>query len=114
MFFSAVRTILELAELVKTGANLISSNSVESQVMVKFFLLPLTFILFYSKTLQTILFQIIHAVRDVAAALSNLIQSTTHACGRNPSDPTIGNLKIAAKVMVSNVSTLLKTIKVYY
>lgn len=84
----AVRTILELAELVKTGANLISSNSVESQVMI------------------------IHAVRDVAAALSNLIQSTTHACGRNPSDPTIGNLKIAAKVMVSNVSTLLKTIKV--
>jgi talin len=43
-------------------------------------------------------FQVIHAVRDVAAALSNLIQATTHASGRTPNDPAIGNLKEAAKV----------------
>lgn len=53
----------------------------------------------------------IHAVRDVASALSNLIQATTHASGRSPNDPAIGNLKEAAKVMVSNVSSLLKAIK---
>ena len=37
-------------------------------------------------------------MRDVAAALSNLIQATTHASGRSPNDPAIGNLKDAAKV----------------
>lgn len=42
----------------------------------------------------------IHAVRDVAAALSNLIQATKHASGRSPHDPAIGNLKEAAKIMV--------------
>jgi hypothetical protein len=68
----------------------------------------------------------------VAAALSNLIQATTHASGRSPNDPAIGNLKEAAKVstnkflvfsddsilnqpkfqvMVSNVSGLLRAIK---
>lgn len=43
--------------------------------------------------------QMIHAVRDVASALSNLIQATTHASGRSPNDPAIGNLKEAAKVI---------------
>lgn len=54
---------------------------------------------------------VIHAVRDVAAALSNLIQATKHASGRSPTDPAIGNLKEAAKVMVNNVAGLLRTIK---
>lgn len=85
---NAVRTILHLAEAVKGGAATISADSAESQVMV------------------------IHAVRDVAAALSNLIQATKHASGRAPNDPAIGNLKEAAKVMVTNVSSLLRTIKI--
>uniref|UniRef100_A0A914HYR3 Talin n=1 Tax=Globodera rostochiensis TaxID=31243 RepID=A0A914HYR3_GLORO len=84
---NAVRTILQLSEAVKCGAATLSSDSTEAQVMV------------------------IHAVRDVAAALSNLIQATTHASGRSPNDPAIGNLKEAAKVMVSNVGSLLRAIK---
>lgn len=84
---NAVRTILNLTEAVKGGAAFISPDSGESQIMI------------------------IHAVRDVAAALANLIQSTKHASGRSPNDPAIGNLKESAKVMVTNVSSLLKTIK---
>ncbi|KAL3090978.1 hypothetical protein niasHS_007353 [Heterodera schachtii] len=84
---NAVRTILQLSEAVKCGAATLSSDSAEAQVMV------------------------IHAVRDVAAALSNLIQATTHASGRTPNDPAIGNLKEASKVMVRNVGSLLRAIK---
>ncbi|CAK5082389.1 unnamed protein product [Meloidogyne enterolobii] len=84
---NSVRSILQLTEAVKSGASKLSPDSTEAQVMM------------------------IHAVRDVASALSNLIQATTHASGRSPNDPAIGNLKEAAKVMVSNVSSLLKAIK---
>jgi hypothetical protein len=84
---NSVRSILQLTEAVKTGVSQLSPDSIEAQVMM------------------------IHAVRDVASALSNLIQATTHASGRNHNDPAIGNLKEAAKVMVSNVSSLLKAIK---
>ncbi|VDN27369.1 unnamed protein product [Gongylonema pulchrum] len=38
------------------------------------------------------------AVRDVAAALSNLIQATKNASGRSLHDPAMGHLKEAAKV----------------
>uniref|UniRef100_A0A1I8B1N6 Vinculin n=1 Tax=Meloidogyne hapla TaxID=6305 RepID=A0A1I8B1N6_MELHA len=84
---NSVRSILQLTEAVKSGASKLSPDSTEAQVMM------------------------IHAVRDVASALSNLIQATTHASGRSTNDPAIGNLKEAAKVMVSNVSSLLKAIK---
>lgn len=84
---NAVRSILSLTEAVKGGAATLSPDSAESQIMI------------------------IHAVRDVAAALSNLIQATKHASGRSQNDPAIGNLKEAAKVMVTNVSSLLRTIK---
>lgn len=47
----------------------------------------------------------------MAAALSNLIQATKNASGRHPQDPAMNNLKEAAKVMVTNVSGLLKTVK---
>lgn len=84
---NTVRTIVHLVEAVKGGAATISADSTESQVMA------------------------IHAVRDVAAALSNLIQTTKYASGKTPTDPAIGNLKEAAKVMVTNVSSLLRLIK---
>lgn len=84
---NTVRTIVHLVEAVKGGAATISADSTESQVMA------------------------IHAVRDVAAALSNLIQTTKNASGKAPTDPAIGNLKEAAKVMVTNVSSLLRLIK---
>lgn len=85
---NAVRTIVHLSDAVKNGAASLSGDSAESQVLV------------------------IHAVRDVAAALSNLIQATKNASGRHPQDPAMNNLKEAAKVMVTNVSGLLKTVKV--
>lgn len=84
---NAVRTIMILSDAVRQGAPALSNDSAESQVLV------------------------IHAVRDVAAALSNLIQATKNASGRNPTDPSMQNLKDAARSMVSNVTNLLKTIK---
>lgn len=84
---NAVRTIVHLCDAVKNGAASLSEDSAESQVLV------------------------IHAARDVAAALSNLIQATKHASGRSPQDPAMSNLKEAAKLMVTNVSSLLRTIK---
>ncbi|KAK0407513.1 hypothetical protein QR680_019234 [Steinernema hermaphroditum] len=84
---NAVRTIVNLTDAVKSGAVSLSSDNAEAQVMV------------------------IHAVRDVAAALSNLIQATKNASGRALQDPAMGNLKEAAKIMVTNVTSLLKTVK---
>uniref|UniRef100_A0A8R1TSD6 FERM domain-containing protein n=1 Tax=Onchocerca volvulus TaxID=6282 RepID=A0A8R1TSD6_ONCVO len=84
---NAVRTIVNLSDAVKNGAVSLSSDNAEAQVMV------------------------IHAVRDVAAALSNLIQATKNASGRSLHDPAMGHLKEAAKVMVTNVTSLLKTVK---
>uniref|UniRef100_A0A1I8EQD5 I/LWEQ domain-containing protein n=1 Tax=Wuchereria bancrofti TaxID=6293 RepID=A0A1I8EQD5_WUCBA len=84
---NAVRTIVNLSDAVKNGAVSLSSDNAEAQVMV------------------------IHAVRDVAAALSNLIQATKNASGRSLHDPAMGYLKEAAKVMVTNVTSLLKTVK---
>ncbi|CAI4221289.1 unnamed protein product [Auanema sp. JU1783] len=84
---NAVRTIVNLSDAVKNGAVCLSSDNAEAQVLV------------------------IHAVRDVASALSALIQATKNASGRSLQDPAMGNLKEAAKVMVTNVTSLLKTVK---
>lgn len=43
-------------------------------------------------------------VRDVAAALSNLIQATKNASGRSLHDPAMGHLKDAAKVQMITIS----------
>ena len=84
---NAVRSIVHLSDAVKNGAAHLSEDSAESQVLV------------------------IHAVRDVAAALSGLIQATKNASGRSPNDPAMNQLKEAARVMVNNVTGLLKTVK---
>lgn len=84
---NAVRTIVNLSDAVKNGATSISNTNAEAQVMV------------------------IHAVRDVASALSSLIQATKNASGRSLHDPAMSNLKEAAKIMVTNVTSLLKTVK---
>ncbi|UMM10645.1 hypothetical protein L5515_000321 [Caenorhabditis briggsae] len=83
---NAVRTIVNLSDAVKSGAVSLSSDNSESQVLV------------------------IHAVRDVAAALTSLIQATKNASGLSLQHPAMGHLKDAAKVMVGNVSRLLRTI----
>lgn len=54
---------------------------------------------------------VIHAVKDVAAALANLIQATKNASGKSFNDPAMSHLKDAAKVMVTKVTSLLKTVK---
>ncbi|KHJ45469.1 I/LWEQ domain protein [Trichuris suis] len=84
---NAVRTIVMLSEVVKSGAAALTSQNAEAQVLV------------------------INAVKDVAAALSSLIQATKSASGKSFNDPAMNNLKEAAKVMVTNVTSLLKTVK---
>ncbi|CAB3407941.1 unnamed protein product [Caenorhabditis bovis] len=84
---NAVRTIVNLSDAVKNGAVSLHNDNAESQVLV------------------------IHAVRDVAAALASLIQATKNASGRSCQHPAMTQLKEAAKVMVSNVTCLLKTVK---
>ncbi|VDO80456.1 unnamed protein product [Heligmosomoides polygyrus] len=84
---NAVRTIVNLSDAVKNGAGSLPSSNSEAQVLV------------------------IHAVRDVAASLSSLIQATKNASGRSLHDPAMGQLKEAAKTMVSNVTSLLKIVK---
>lgn len=84
---NAVRTIVNLSDAVKNGATSLSADNQGAQVMV------------------------IHSVRDVCSALSILIQATKNAVGRSLHDPAMNNLKEAAKTMVTNVTSLLKTVK---
>lgn len=85
---NAVSTITQLAEIVKYGAASLGSDNPESQVML------------------------INAVRDVANALGDLIQATKAASGKNINDPSMAYLKESARVMVTNLTSLLKTVKV--
>ncbi|XP_013776088.1 talin-2-like [Limulus polyphemus] len=84
---NAVTTIVQLSEVVKFGAASLGSNNPEAQVLI------------------------INAVKDVASALGDLIQATKAASGKSINDPAMTNLKESAKVMVTNVTSLLKTVK---
>nr|XP_017026326.1 talin-2 isoform X2 [Drosophila kikkawai] len=84
---NAVSTITQLAEAVKRGACSLGSSQPDSQVMV------------------------INAVKDVASALGDLINCTKLASGKPINDPSMQGLKESARVMVLNVSSLLKTVK---
>ncbi|XP_023303329.1 talin-1 isoform X3 [Lucilia cuprina] len=84
---NAVTTIVQLAEAVKHGACSLGSTQPDSQVMV------------------------INAVKDVASALGDLINATKLASGKPINDPSMQDLKESARVMVLNVSSLLKTVK---
>lgn len=85
---NAVSTITQLAEVVKYGAASLGSDNPESQVML------------------------INAVKDVANALGDLIQATKCASGKGINDPSMAYLKESARVMVTNLTSLLKTVKV--
>lgn len=50
-------------------------------------------------------------MKDVASALSELIGCTKNAAGKPSNDPSMSALKDSAKVMVTNVTSLLKTVK---
>ncbi|XP_060536716.1 talin-1 isoform X2 [Cylas formicarius] len=84
---NSVATIVQLAEVVKFGAASLGSDNPESQVML------------------------INAVRDVASALGDLIHATKAASGKPINDPAMAHLKDSAKTMVTNVTSLLKTVK---
>ena len=71
---NAVTTIVQLSEVVKSGAASLGSPNREAQVML------------------------INAVKDVASALSDLMQSTKAASGKNIQDPAMHHLKDSAKV----------------
>ncbi|KAK3096284.1 hypothetical protein FSP39_025308 [Pinctada imbricata] len=83
----AVKTITRLADVVKLGAASLGSDQPEAQVLI------------------------INAVKDVASALSDLISATKNASGKSVQDPAMLHLKESAKVMVTNVTSLLKTVK---
>ncbi|XP_057693602.1 talin-2 isoform X2 [Corythoichthys intestinalis] len=84
---SSAKTITQLTEVVKLGATSMGSEDPETQVVL------------------------INAVRDVAKALAELISATKCAAGKPADDPSMYQLKGAAKVMVTNVTSLLKTVK---
>ncbi|KAF7669193.1 hypothetical protein LDENG_00230790, partial [Lucifuga dentata] len=84
---SSAKTITQLTEVVKLGATSMGSEGPETQVVL------------------------INAVRDVAKALAELISATKCAAGKPADDPSMYQLKNAAKVMVTNVTSLLKTVK---
>uniref|UniRef100_A0A672IWA8 I/LWEQ domain-containing protein n=1 Tax=Salarias fasciatus TaxID=181472 RepID=A0A672IWA8_SALFA len=84
---SSAKTITQLTEVVKLGATSMGSEDPETQVVL------------------------INAVRDVAKALAELIGATKCAAGKPADDPSMYQLKGAAKVMVTNVTSLLKTVK---
>ncbi|XP_071788038.1 talin-1-like isoform X4 [Asterias amurensis] len=84
---SAVGTITKLADVVKLGAATLGGDDPDGQVLL------------------------INAVKDVASALGDLISATKMASGKGVNDPSVGNLKSSAKVMVTNVTSLLKTVK---
>jgi talin len=71
---NAVTTIVQLSEVVKSGAASLGSPNREAQVML------------------------INSVKDVASALSDLMQSTKAASGKSIQDPAMHHLKDSAKV----------------
>lgn len=83
----AVQTIVQLADVVKQGAASLGPHNQEAQVML------------------------INAVKDVALALGDLIQATKVASGKSINDPSMLNLKDSAQAMVTNVASLLKTVR---
>ena len=74
---NAVTTIVQLSEIVKSGAASLGSPNREAQVML------------------------INSVKDVASALGDLMQSTKSASGKSIQDPAMHHLKDSAKVSQS-------------
>ncbi|XP_030044269.1 LOW QUALITY PROTEIN: talin-2 [Microcaecilia unicolor] len=84
---SSANTITQLAEVIKMGSASLGSDDPETQVVL------------------------INAIKDVTKALGDLISATKCAAGKPADDPSMYQLKSAAKVMVTNVTSLLKTVK---
>ncbi|XP_041914583.1 talin-1 isoform X5 [Alosa sapidissima] len=97
---SSVGTITKLADVVKLGAASLGAEDPETQAFFSFrgFAVGQDVVL-------------INAVKDVAKALGDLISATKAAAGKPHDDPAMLQLKNSAKVMVTNVTSLLKTVK---
>ncbi|XP_028827697.1 talin-1 isoform X2 [Denticeps clupeoides] len=97
---SSVNTITRLADVVKLGAASLGAEDPETQALYSSREFPLG---------QDVV--LINAVKDVAKALGDLISATKAAAGKPHDDPSMLQLKNSAKVMVTNVTSLLKTVK---
>lgn len=84
---NSVETIKQLSEIVKQGAQSFGSINSEAQVLL------------------------LNSVKDVAAALCDMITATKDASGKNPNDKSMNQLRDSSGVLVENVSSLLKTVK---
>lgn len=84
ILFIGCNASVQLSEVVKLGAMSLGSGNPDSQVML------------------------IHAVRDVAAALKDLIQATKDASGKHIGDPAMARLKDSAKVCHNEIYFYMK------
>ena len=82
--FISKNLLVQLSEVVKSGASSLGSPNREAQVML------------------------INAVKDVASALADLMQSTKSASGKNIHDPAMHHLKESAKVSEKIITFLKK------
>ncbi|TRY56697.1 hypothetical protein DNTS_012968 [Danionella cerebrum] len=115
---SSAKTITQLTDVVKLGAASIGPDDPETQVSEVKTVLTTD----EESNAQAVISQeclcviasevvLINAVKDVAKALAELISATKCAAGKAADDPSMFQLKSAAKVMVTNVTSLLKTVK---
>ncbi|XP_072003882.1 talin-2 isoform X3 [Engystomops pustulosus] len=108
---SSANTITQLAEVVKLGAASLGSDDPETQLYIYLQIRrPGQEKIFQMNTEQCRVV-LINAIKDVAKALGDLIGATKGAAGKAADDPSMYQLKSAAKVMVTNVTSLLKTVK---
>lgn len=123
---SSAKTITQLTDVVKLGAASIGSDDPETQVgqIFKFFssvvlkteisvceVTPVSIIsLIVFASPQVVL---INAVKDVAKALSELISATKCAAGKTADDPSMYQLKAAAKVSFCHITKIYVSTAVY-
>ena len=86
--FISKNLLVQLSEVVKSGASSLGSPNREAQVML------------------------INAVKDVASALADLMQSTKSASGKNIHDPAMHHLKESAKVSEKIITFFQKEISI--
>lgn len=88
---ASVREVLnsttKLIDSVKLGAASIGSEDMDGQMLL------------------------LNAAKNVASALSDLMHATKNTCGKSKDDPSSDELKIFAKHLVGNLTSLLKTVR---
>ncbi|KAM3927462.1 talin-2 isoform 1-T1 [Leptodactylus fuscus] len=108
---SSANTITQLAEVVKLGAASLGSDDPETQLYIYLQIRRPGQEKIFQMNTEHCRVVLINAIKDVAKALGDLIGATKGAAGKAADDPSMYQLKSAAKVMVTNVTSLLKTVK---